>query len=49
MAISARSTILYNNWIRGQSSGSSDDDKNNNKKDENKKDKPVWEQNLKII
>jgi hypothetical protein len=43
ITISAWSTMLYNNWVRGQSSGSSDDDKN--KKDENKKDEHTQHEN----
>ena len=43
ITISAWSTMLYNNWVKGQSSGSSDDDKN--KKDENKKDEHTQQEN----
>jgi len=43
ITISAWSTMLYNNWVRGQSSGSSDEDKN--KKDENKKDEHTQHEN----
>nr|UEP17179.1 hypothetical protein [Russula sp.] len=45
VTITTGGTVLYNNWIKGESSGSDKDDdenkKDDNKKEENKEEKPT--------